>query len=171
MFVRTPDLLEGQRDAPDRPQRRRKLLGLSTSALYQVTSIPGSESASGPLPLCTPANAQACELLSSLAELPGYLELLSISRQRHGSLSDPCLLSVCRGVIDKQPQTIGYRLLRSIQDSPFVSSISASRSHRSNISRLSKCRKDQSSSPEGHTISWRKSPAAPVSPLDQQTDG
>lgn len=65
MSVKTPNFIEGQKDAPERPQRRRKLLGLLTSALYQVTLIPGSESASGPLSLRTPANAQACELLSS----------------------------------------------------------------------------------------------------------
>lgn len=43
MLVKTPNLLERQKDASKRPQRRRKLLDLSTSAVYQVTSIPGRE--------------------------------------------------------------------------------------------------------------------------------
>lgn len=105
MSVKIPNFLKRQKDASERPQRRRKLLGLSTSALYQVTSIPGSESASGPLSLRTPANAQACELLELSHAIQ---ELLSISRRGLGACPTPCLLwGLYRGVIDKPPQTIG----------------------------------------------------------------
>lgn len=105
--VKIPNFLKREKDASERPQRRRKLLGLSTSALYQVTSIPGSQSASGPLSLRTPANAQACELLE-LA--PSCHPRALIDKQAWlGGLSNPLsALGPYRGVIDKPPQTIGW---------------------------------------------------------------